>query len=131
MSRALFERWFEEVWNERRDATIDALFAADGIAHGLPDTLRGPAGFRAFRDGFLRAFPDVQIEVHDVIESPPDRDGTITVVGRATGYIGRPGGGRAELPFMCWSRWRGGKISESWNICDFHGLEKQVGALPF
>jgi hypothetical protein len=30
---------------------------------------------------------------------------------------------------MAWSRWRGGKLVESWNVCDFLGLQKQVGDL--
>ena len=129
MSVQLFRRWFQEVWNERRDTTIDELFAADGLAHGLPATLRGPSGVRVFRDGFVALFPEISIEVHDTLDSPPERDGTVTVVGRLTAHVARANGQRGELAFMAWSRWRGGKIVESWNVCDFLGLQKQVGDL--
>ena len=34
-NKELSRRWFEEVWNKRRSETIDEMFAADRIAHGL------------------------------------------------------------------------------------------------
>ena len=130
MSAKLFKRWFKEVWNERNDATIDELFARDGQAHGLPAAaLRGPTGFRVFRDGFVGLFPEITIEVHDTVESPPERDGTVTVVGRLTAHVARTDARRGQLAFMAWSRWRGGQIVEAWNVCDFLGLQKQVGDL--
>jgi hypothetical protein len=30
-NRALAIRWFRDVWNERRDQTLDELFATNGI----------------------------------------------------------------------------------------------------
>jgi hypothetical protein len=30
-------RWFEEVWNQGREATIDELLAPDVVGHGLVD----------------------------------------------------------------------------------------------
>ena len=37
-NKALVRRWFEEVWNQGREETIDELFAANGIGYGLGDT---------------------------------------------------------------------------------------------
>jgi len=45
-NKALGRRWFREVWNEGREATIDELFAQGGVAYGLGDgeaEVRGPA----------------------------------------------------------------------------------------
>ena len=42
----LFKRWFEEVWNQRRTATITELFAPNGISHGVAEDgsdIIGPA----------------------------------------------------------------------------------------
>lgn len=132
MSAALVRRWFQEVWNERKGATIDDLFAPDAVAHGLPGVLRGPAAFRAFQDGFLAAFPDVRVELEDVLEGPPDADGTVTVAARFRTHMthhknARPG----QMTCMSFSRWRDGRCVESWDVCDFHGLRAQVGELPF
>jgi hypothetical protein len=33
----LFKRWFEEVWNQRRTATVTELFAPNGISHGVAE----------------------------------------------------------------------------------------------
>ena len=37
-NKALVRRWFEEVWNQGREETIDELFAANGVGYGLGDT---------------------------------------------------------------------------------------------
>ncbi|MCO5165597.1 MAG: ester cyclase [Planctomycetes bacterium] len=132
MSAALTRRWFQEVWNERREATIDALFAADGVGYGLPGQPRGPEGFRVFWRDFLRLFPDLQLEVHDAVESPPDAEGTVTVASRFTARgTHAPTGRAASFPAMCFARWREGKITEAWNVVDFFGLQEQLGAPPF
>ncbi len=34
-NKRLAERWFEEVWNLRRENAIDELLAEDGVAFGL------------------------------------------------------------------------------------------------
>ena len=50
-NKALVRRWFDEVWNKGQEATIDKLFAENGIAYGLGDTGEGPLrGFRSVRD---------------------------------------------------------------------------------
>ena len=35
-NKALAKRWFEEVWNQGRESTIDELFHPQGKAHGFP-----------------------------------------------------------------------------------------------
>ena len=47
---ALMKRWFDEVWNQRRTATITELFAPNGVSHGAAEDgsdLRAPP--RSFR----------------------------------------------------------------------------------
>jgi predicted ester cyclase len=132
MSAALVRRWFKEVWNERRPETIDELFARDGIAHGLPGEPRGPAGFRAFQAAFLTGFPELTIEVDETLEGPPDARGVVTVAARFTAHVLHgPTGRRGTFESMCFSRWHRGQIAEAWNVCDFFGLEQQLGCAPF
>lgn len=131
MSAALVRRWFREVWNERRVETIDALFAADGIAHGLPGDPRGAAGFRAFHAAFLATFPELTIEVDDVFEGPAE-GGVVPVAVRFTAHVLHGASGRrGSFECMCLSRWRRGQIAEAWNVCDFFGLQQQLGVPPF
>jgi hypothetical protein len=49
-NKALAKRWFEEVWNQGRESSIDELFHPDGKAYGFPEpdsVLIGSEGFKA------------------------------------------------------------------------------------
>jgi hypothetical protein len=129
VSEALVRRWFEQVWNEAREDAVDAMFARDGIAHGLPEDVRGPEGFKGFQRAFLSAFPGMRVEVDEVLEGAPAPDGTVTVSVRFTAFVAR-GGREGAMPCMCLARWRDGQIREAWNVCDFLALQRQVGELP-
>jgi predicted ester cyclase len=67
---AIAKRWFEEVWNQRRTATITELFAPNGISHGVAEDgsdLIGPQAFIPFYERFLSAFPDMKLKIEDAI----------------------------------------------------------------
>ena len=69
-NKAMVRRWFEEVWNQGREETIDELFAANGIGYGLGDTeapVQGPAGIKPFVRNLRGALPDVHMEIEDSI----------------------------------------------------------------
>src|ERR1700730_13083912 len=69
-NKALVRRWFDEVWNKGQEATIDKLFAENGVAYGLGDTdveIRGPAQFKPFFRNMRGAFPDLQITIEDIV----------------------------------------------------------------
>jgi hypothetical protein len=69
-NKALARRWFEEVWNQGRESTIDELFHPQGKACGFPDpdsVLVGPEGFKAVHRQFNNAFTNLHIDIHDLI----------------------------------------------------------------
>ncbi len=67
----LLHRWFEEVWNQGNEASIDELMAADAIVHGIvgPDgkEIRGAAAFKPFFHQFRSAFSDIRITIEDCL----------------------------------------------------------------
>jgi steroid delta-isomerase-like uncharacterized protein len=132
-NEALARRWFEEVWNQGRVEAIDALFAADGVAHGLGadggDT-RGTEEFKAFHAKFRRAFPDMHVTVEDVIASGERTAIRFSVQGTHTGdSLGiAPTQKRVAFTGMTFARWRNGQIVEGWNNIDFASLFAQLGA---
>ena len=71
MDNALIvRRWFEEVWNQGREQTIDELMAPDAVTHGLTDaaqTHRGPTAFKPFWAQLRGAFPDIHFTIDDVV----------------------------------------------------------------
>ena len=131
---SVMRTWFEEVWNQGREDTIDRLFATDGLAHGLPGgvSLRGPEAFKPFFHSFRGAFPDIRIEVlrtvteGDMVAIHCRVKGThkgdtmgISATGKTTDFSG-----------MCIARVRDGKIVEAWNSFDFLSFYQQLGLLP-
>jgi steroid delta-isomerase-like uncharacterized protein len=136
-NKELVRRWFEEVWNRGRAEAIDELFAEDGVAHGLADesgaSLRGPAGFKPFFHKFREAFPDVRVEVEDVITEGDQLAARCSVRGS---HRGDTLGFRAterpvEFTGMVFARIRDGKIVEAWNNFDFLNMFQQLGLVQF
>ena len=66
--RTLVTRWFDEVWSQRRGATIDELMAPGCLTkvEGMDEPLTRDA-FKAYHQAFLSAVPDVQAEVLFVV----------------------------------------------------------------
>jgi predicted ester cyclase len=65
------QRWFDEVWNERKEAVIDELLAPECVGHGLsegdPDEY-GSAEFKSFGRNMRAALPDARIHIQDTVE---------------------------------------------------------------
>ena len=133
-NKELLRRWFAEVWNRGDEGVIDALFAADGIAHGLGDTdgeVRGPAQFKAFARNMRVSFPDIQISVEDMLAEADKVTARIVVEGtHLGGNLGVPASGRrVRVAGIVLVRISNGQIIEGWNSWDQLGLMQQIGAL--
>src|SRR5262245_45282363 len=66
----LIRTWFEELWNQGKEETMDRLFAADGLAHGLSadgGPLKGPDAYRPFYRTFRAAVPDIHVSVERTV----------------------------------------------------------------
>ncbi|MCA1582431.1 MAG: ester cyclase [Acidobacteria bacterium] len=122
-NRDLALRWFREVWNERRNETIDELFAAHSVGHmeGGDGTI---ADFKSARAGLLEAFPDFSVEVEDTVA---ERDHVVvrwvatgTHPGRGLGIeaTGRP----VTFRGMTWLKFQDGKAVEGWDSWNLGGL---------
>jgi steroid delta-isomerase-like uncharacterized protein len=130
----LVRRWFQEVWNDRRTATIDELMHPDGVCHADQGELRGPAAFREQQFGpFVAAFPDLRVDVEEVLA---DGDQAVvrwtargTHLGAELGFA--PTGKPVTMAGMTWIKTRNGKFAEGWqssNMFDvIRGLREAVG----
>lgn len=129
---AVMREWFELLWNQKKEDTIDRLIAQNGVAHGLgPEPLVGPDAFRAFYRVFSRAFPQFHVEViHTVVEGD-----MVAVCCHVTGVHCGPGMGvpsDAHVDFwgMTMARVKDGQLVEGWNSYDFMTCYQQMGVLP-
>jgi steroid delta-isomerase-like uncharacterized protein len=130
--KSLVTRWFDEVWNAKREATIDELAAPDCIVHGLgeggAEPLAGSAAFKRFWRQFLSALPDIRVTIQDVIAEGDRAAFRFVAEGTHTGDgLGvKPTGRRVRVTAMGFIRARDGQIVEGWNEFDAAGLMRQI-----
>jgi predicted ester cyclase len=130
---ALVRRWFEELWNQGREGTIDELLAADAMVHGLPggESARGPEGFKPIFRQFKGAFPDMRIDIGKVVREGDSVACHCTVTGTHTGPgFGAASNNRISFTGITIVRARDGKLVEGWNAFDFLGCFQQIRLLP-
>lgn len=129
-NKALVRRWFQEVWSNGRVEAIDEMLGSGAVVHGLggPD-LHGPNGFKPFHAAYRDAFPDVTIEVDDIVA-----EGDIVAVRwsaagthRGAGLGVAATGTQVRFCGMAFVRVEGGKLVEGWNSFDQLGMFQQLG----
>jgi steroid delta-isomerase-like uncharacterized protein len=120
----LARRWYEEVWNIRREATIDELMAADVVGYMEGQTIRSVTEFKRARQLLLDAFPDLAMTVEDVIEEGPKAVVRWQVTATHRGeFLGiAPANCRVMIRGLTWLEFRNGQIVRGWDRWDFGGL---------
>ena len=121
---------FYEILRAHDTASLEEVCAPD---------MRGHAGagadldaYRAEVDGFIAAFPDLDIEVRHLVAEGDLVSTWVTYAGTHEGsYAGVPASGR-HVRFAVWDLMRiaDGRIVELTEYCDLFTLMNQVGALP-
>jgi steroid delta-isomerase-like uncharacterized protein len=125
-------RWFEEVWNQEREATIDELCSKDAIGYGQTSDgspIRGPENFKVFWKEFRRAFSAIHIEIHRSVEQGDLVLAQWTVTMKHTGpFMGKSTTGKQiTATGMSLQRFADGKIIEAWDNYDQLGILVQLG----
>ena len=133
---ALIRQWFNELWNQAREDTIDRLMAPQAAIHGLPSPdgqpLAGREPFKALYRQFRSAFPNLTIQIGPVVSA----DGMAAAHCRAVGThlgdgLGTPGTGKpVDFIGMVIIRVENGMIVEGWNCFDFLTCYQQIGLVP-
>jgi steroid delta-isomerase-like uncharacterized protein len=133
-NKELIKRWFEQVWNQKSEAAIDAMFPPDAKCYGFPDPesmLAGPEDFKTIHRNFCGAFPDLTVRVEDVI-AEGDRVAarwsvTMTHLGDHLGFAAT--GKKARLDGSTFAVIKDGKIVEGWNYMELLGLIQELRGL--
>jgi steroid delta-isomerase-like uncharacterized protein len=129
----LTRRWWEEVWNQQRAEVIEELMAPDAVGHGLGDSAEGVQGraeFKELHTRFCGAFPDLRIEVGDVIVDGDRSAARLTVTGTHHGdHLGFAATGRpVRFSGIVFTRWQEGQLAEGWNEFNFASMMEQLQA---
>lgn len=129
---AILRRWFEEVWNQGKESTIDELAMPDVRGHGLVDAsgneVTGIESFKEFYHQFRAGFSDIHIDVLETVAEGDLEVARFVVTGKHTGDgLGKmPKGNDIKITGMTMVRTRSGKIQESWNNVDFLSMFQQM-----
>lgn len=128
---ALLRKWFEGVWNERREEIIEEVLTARSVCY----TDQGPiVGSREFREKmflpFTAAFPDLRVTVEDIIV---DQDQAVvrwtaqaTHTGHAMGMI--PTHRPLKFRGMTWVKTDGVTFQEGWQCSDIPKVLQELAA---
>jgi predicted ester cyclase len=131
----ILHRWFEEVWNQKRDDTIGEMLAEGTVLHGLNDEegnpLVGPEGFKTMHFAFTAALGDLHVTIEDTIIEGDKIDVRCRVRATHTGEGLRltPTNRAVEFTGMGIARVADGKMVEVWNEWDFLKMYAQLDAL--
>src|SRR5206468_10220135 len=134
-NKALIRRWFDEVWNNGNANSIGEMLTDDIAIHGLNDAngnaVTGIEAFRAFHKQFRGAFPDIVVNVEDVVAEGDKVVARCTVRAKHTGESLGFAATNASVDFagIAILRVSDGKIAEAWNSFDFLKMNQQLGVL--
>jgi predicted ester cyclase len=132
-NKALVRRYIEEVFNQRNLAAVETFLAPHGIDHTLPPTLPTDlTGTKTAIAMFLRAVPDLQVTLEDVVAEGDRVAVRYTSRGTQRGPFGPiPATGRpVQISSYLTARIADGKIVEMWGLDDQLGLLQQLGVIP-
>lgn len=130
--------FFERLWNGRELHLAEALIASDCVTHqqqsGSPDrpVPRGPDAIRHHVGEWLQAFPDLRIEVRQILGSGDRVAVQCSMEGTHEGpWMGvPPTGRRTSIEMMVLYRVENGKIVEDWVVIESYGFFEQLGLVP-
>jgi steroid delta-isomerase-like uncharacterized protein len=135
-NKALVRRLIEEVWNQGNLAIFNELYAPDFIFHdpGLPH-VRTRDEDKQWIAGILKAFPDFQITIEDLIAEEDQVVVRLTGRGTNTGDILAPSphpatGKHVTITGNAIARIANGQFVEIWHQVDWLGLFQQLGLIP-
>lgn len=115
-------RWMEQVWNQCRETAIDEMMDVTAVVHGIEGIdVPGPEGFKTFYRSFREQFPQIHIEVEDVVSQDNYESARCTV--HATNSSGQ----EVKFSGMTYVQLQNGKIVEAWNNFDFMSMYQQLG----
>jgi predicted SnoaL-like aldol condensation-catalyzing enzyme len=119
-------RWFDRLWAQGFEETIDEMMAPDIIVHGLaPEPMTGRAAFHEFYGNFRNSFPSVAVTIEETVEVGD------TVAFRAVAKVSTADGkGPIEFQGSGFLRIANGHFVEGWNYWDFLSMMTQLGAVP-
>ena len=131
-NKMLVRRFLDQVYNNARPEVIDELLADDYVDHSAPPgQAPGAAVTRQVYDLYRTAFPDLCVEIHDLVAEDDLVVVRATFAGTSRGPLmgAPPTGKRVQIASMVIVRLRDGQFVERWEQMDLLGLMLQLGVV--
>ena len=134
-NKVVAERFFEEVFNDKKVELLDELVASDVIDHNkiIFAQPEGPGGVAEGIRMLLVALPDLYAVVERLVGEEDYVVAKVRMSGTNTGPYRRvpePTGRHTEWGSMVLFRMEDGRIAEVWGVSDRMGMLTQLGILP-
>jgi len=129
-NKALVQRFFEEVINQKNLAALDQFVSPTAVNHTVPSGL--PPGPSQFLILHLTAFPDVKATVVDLLADGDKVVALVSIHGthqgafRAISATGKP----ITVMGINIFRIENGKMVEHWGLADRLSALQQLGIVP-
>jgi predicted ester cyclase len=120
-NKALLVRWFDEVWNQGRVATIHELFSPECVLHDGDQQYRGPEEFMKFYDALRGEFSQFSVRPIEML-AEGDRASihwSVDCVHTATGR-------KIHLTGTSIVRIKDGQFVEAWQNWDKAAMNAQL-----
>lgn len=131
-NKNVIEQLFNECFGKANFALLDQFISPDYVNYTFPSPSKGPQGIITVIENFYNAFPDMKINLEEVI----GENDTVATRGYWTGtndgsFMGMPPTGKkVKIGFMDFWKFRDGKATENWVQMDLAGLMQQLQASP-
>jgi len=128
-NQELARRWFEEVWNQRRDQTVYEMLDPEckGDSEGIP--INGPEGFLAMRNSLLEIMPDMKVTVKAVLGEKDEVAVHWRFQSAAQTKSGAPArAGEIDFSGISWLKFKEGRIIEGCDRWNRHAFLQQIQA---
>lgn len=129
MSAAIMRRVVDEVLNAPAPDAVAELFHPDYVYRAPGEELQGVEGLTALLNGYRTAFPDLHVEIDELLDFGDATLMAFTMTGTHRGPLmgHAPTLRRIAVHGMVRSRFRGGRVVEEWEILDRLALFEQLG----
>jgi len=134
LNKKVVRRLFEEVWNKGNLPLADELFAPNYEHHdaSTPDVGRGPESEKKRATLYRTAFPDIRLNIEDIIAEGETVMARWSCLGTHKGDLSgiAPTGKQFNISGVSIARFANGKMAEGWVNWDALGLMQQLGVVP-
>ena len=126
-------RRFIEAFNHKDLDALESCVSRDVVNHSLmPGLPAGLEGWKMMAGMFFAAFPDMQVQIDDLVAEGDKVVTRWTAHGTNTGeMMGMPATGKAvTLTGITIDHYRDAKTVEHWENLDMFGMMQQLGVVP-